>query len=122
MTPATAGLDERAAVEIMGWAVGGPDDDYWILADPLPGQGSKIRATRTSWRPTTDPACAELLLHELRSRGLEARVEESLNAGSPGWHCAICSAESAAPLAAVTAPTRGLAIVCGALACVRHLG
>jgi hypothetical protein len=108
-------LDERAAAEVMGWVRGGPDEDYWVLADPQPGHASVIRMTRVGWRPTTDAFCLELLVRVLVERGLTLRIAETVESARQGWRCDIAPDHGEEALT-VTAPTQGLAVVCAALA------
>jgi hypothetical protein len=113
-------LDERAAAEVMGWVRGGPDNDYWVLADPQPGHASVIRMTEVGWRPTTDAFCLELLVRVLVERGLLVRISETVESARPVWRCEIGSDPGAGEdFLLVTAPTRGLAVVCASLAYMR---
>ncbi len=110
-------LDERAAVEVMGWVRGGPDEDYWVLADPQPGHASVIRMTIVGWRPTSDAFCLELLVRVLVERGLTVRIAETVESARSGWRCDIALDHGGGEeVLTVTAPTRGLAVVCAALA------
>ena len=109
-------LDERAAAEVMGWVRGGPDEDYWVLADPQPGHASVIRMTNVGWRPTSDAFCLELLVRVLVERGLTVRIAETVELARSGWRCDIALDPGEGEVLTVTAPTRGLAVVCAALA------
>lgn len=121
LEPSIAGasrrLDERAAVEVMGWVSGGPDEDYWVLPYPQPGHASFIRMSRVAWRPTTDPFCLELMLEALKDLDLGVALTEG--PGPARWRCGITAPDSCMEAVAVSAPTPGLAVVCAALAYVQ---
>lgn len=113
---AIARMDARTAVEVMGWIMGGPDDEFWVLPEVPAGNASVFRMPVTRWRPTTDPFCRELLVERLRERGLSVGLEEAELDGGRGYACRIADAPDAAPRITVTAPSAGMAVVCAALA------
>lgn len=115
-TSAEGRLDDRAALEVMGWVRGGPDAEFWVLGDAPAGLTSVFRMPVTRWRPTKDRFCLDLLLQELRSRGLVVDLSESGAEGEAACTCTIGESEDAAPVVEVTATTLGLAVVCAAVA------
>lgn len=115
-------LDERAAVDLMGWVRGGPDLEFWCLGNPPPGLTSIFRMPVTRWRPTRDAFCLELLVQEIRSRGLQLEVDEVRDAAGGGYECTVTGGDAAASPVRVTAPTAGMAVVCAALAYQRSGG
>ncbi len=108
-------LDDRAAVEVMGWVRGGPDDEFWVLGDAPLGLTSVFRMPVSRWRPTRDQFCLDLLVEELRSRGLTVDVGEAAES-EDGFACTIAPSPDAAPTVGVTAKTLGLAVVAAAVA------
>lgn len=109
-------LDERAALDLMGWVRGGPDQEFWCLGHPPPGLTSIFRMPVTRWRPTRDAFCLELLVEEMRSRGLTLEVTETGEAGGNTFSCRVSSGDSAGSPVTVSARTAGMAVVCAALA------
>ncbi len=112
-------LDDRAATDVMGWVRGGPDEEFWVLAKAPTGLTSVFRMPVTRWRPTRDKFCLDLLLEELRSRGLAVNVGEADPAGD-AFTCTVAESADAAPAVVVTAKTPGLAVVAAALAYQRR--
>ncbi len=108
-------LDDRAALEVMGWVRGGPDEEFWVLGDAPTGLTSVFRMPVSRWRPTRDQFCLDLLVEELRSRGLEVKLGEATDS-EDGYGCTIAASADAAPTVAVTAKTLGLAVVAAAVA------
>ena len=113
-------LDERAATEVMGWVRGGPDEEFWVLSDAPVGLTSVFRMPVTRWRPTRDKFCMDLVVEELRARGLWVSVGEAPSDAEAGFACAIAESEAAGPVVTVTAKTLGLAVVCAAVAFQRR--
>jgi hypothetical protein len=109
-------LDDRTAAEVMGWVTGGPDNEFWVLPEPPEGMASVFRMPVTRWRPTRDSFCRQLLVEELRSRGLIVEVEETRTAEGFEYLCTIAPSADDPPALSVRAPTAGLAVVCAALA------
>ena len=109
-------LDDRAALEVMGWVRGGPDSEFWVLGDAPAGLTSVFRMPVTRWRPTKDRFCLDLLLEELRARRLVVEVSDSGQGEERACTCTIAESEDAAPVIEVTATTMGLAVVCAAVA------
>ncbi len=109
-------LDDRAALEVMGWVRGGPDGEFWVLGDAPAGLTSVFRMPVTRWRPTKDAFCLDLLLEELRSRGLVVDLTESGEGDAHQHTCTIAQSEDTAPVVEVSATTVGLAVVCAAVA------
>ena len=109
-------LDERAAVELMGWVRGGPDQEFWCLGSPPPGLTSIFRMPGTRWRPTRDAFCLELLVEEIRSHGLELDLAETPEAAGGGFTCTVSGGDPGAGPITMAAPTAGMAVVCAALA------
>ena len=108
-------LDDRAAQEVMGWVRGGPDDEFWVLGNAPTGLTSVFRMPVSRWRPTRDQFCLDLLVEELRSRGLAVKVGVAAEM-EDGFACTIAPSVDAAPVIAVTAQTLGLAVVAAAVA------
>ncbi len=108
-------LDDRAAQEVMGWIRGGPDDEFWVLGDAPTGLTSVFRMPVSRWRPTKDEFCLDLLMEELRSRGLAVSVREAADV-EEGFACTIAPSADTAPTVVVTAKTLGLAVVAAAVA------
>ncbi len=115
-------LDDRAALEVMGWVRGGPDDEFWVLGRAPTGLTSVFRMPVTRWRPTRDNFCLDLLLEELRSRGLVVSVGEAEPGTDTGFACTIAGSDATTPAVVVTAKTLGLAVVCAAVAYQRQRG
>ncbi len=109
-------LDERAAMEVMGWVRGGPDLEFWALKDPPPGLTSVFRMPVARWRPTQDPFCLDLLVEEVRSRGLSLSVAETEFVERHDYTCVVADPTGERPPVSATAPTPGLAVVCAVLA------
>jgi len=109
-------LDDRAALEVMGWVRGGPDGEFWVLGEAPAGLTSVFRMPVTRWRPTKDRFCLDLLLQELRSRGLVVDLGEAGQGAERSCTCTIAESEDEAPVIEVTATTQGLAVVCAAVA------
>lgn len=114
-------LDEQAAVDLMDWVRGGPDLEFWCLANPPAGLTSVFRMPVTRWRPTRDAFCLELLVEELRTHGLALDVAEVADADGAGYTCTVSGGETPDSVT-VSAPTAGMAIVCAALAHHRRGG
>lgn len=109
-------LDDRAATEVMGWVRGGPDGEFWVLGEAPAGMTSVFRMPVARWRPTRDRFCLDLLLEQLRSRGLRVELGSATEGGAEGgFACTIANPQDAAPAVAVTAPTLGLAAVFAAV-------
>jgi hypothetical protein len=109
-------LDERAALELMGWVRGGPDREFWVVRDPPAGLGSLARMSVARWRPTRDAACLELLMRAVRSRGVELEVAEGEAMGDGRYTCVIADPAGGSTPVRSAAATRGLAVVRAALA------
>ncbi len=108
-------LDDRAALEVMGWVRGGPDGEFWVLGDAPLGLTSIFRMPVSRWRPTRDHFCLDLLVEELRSRGLAVDLGQAAEQAE-GYACTIAPSADSAPTVAVTAKTLGLAVVAAAVA------
>ncbi len=108
-------LDERVAIEIMGWVRSRPDGYCWMKPGTGPGERPRFRVTRANWHPTTLPFCLDMLLRELEGNGLVAQVVPAMEAGRMGWRCVIPHGDDARAPASAWAPTRNLAVVTAAL-------